>query len=649
MLNRKRKLIVDESDEETGDSDLNVSIPTDFLGPSNSVGPSHGRDSLEYHRPLTILPSPELELVGNRGGPASGSGEDHSYGGVGVSKEVGDGEGSSSEPSGPSRKRNLGHRVEADSYPIDFIACATTPTDLFKLRNLYNIPEEVLLVVSGKGDVPSRPPKGYVTMHLESFRLGARLPLQCYFAKILGGIHLAPGQLHPNGWRVLSAMFVLWERCGSEEPSLVEVKHLYQLQSSPKEAGWYYFMSNLQKGNRSLSFLLHVRIGRINSSLLEETGVQQSESWGLVKDFEDRPLLQVEIALVNASTCQDLLSPTNLVGSGLVDIAVGMNNKILSSMTRKRGRAPNRSSNPPISSKKVSVGPSKASVPALPPPPPRKSGGEKSTDKSSEVSTYSGDRSSPLPARDQGDYLTPYKRDYGKLVGPKMVQDIESMNLSELAGSVQRVSFKLTTIVSCYKNRITRHDKTLQADNQDLKKRVESADRLKEKIAVAESTSSKLEGELADLKSGLQATQSERDTLRTALEGEIKCLSEQLAEEKGKSADMDDRLDAEYDSGISFSYKCILSVLKEEYPELDMSKLEAGVQRYMAEIGQVDKEQGEQDQVEAPLDGMQEGEAGGRAFEVGQGSMPPPLSVADLPPPKITNPSPAEAVDPPNP
>ena len=128
----------------------------------------------------------------------------------------------------------------------------------------------------------------------------------------------------------------------------------------------------------------------------------------MIEGLEDRPLLQVETALVNASTCQDLLSPINLVGSRLVDIAAGMDNKILSAMSRNRGRAPSSSSNPLPPPKKVSVGPSKASVLTLPPPPPRKSAREKTTDKSSEVSTRSGDRSSPLPARDQGDYLSPY-------------------------------------------------------------------------------------------------------------------------------------------------------------------------------------------------------------------------------------------------
>ena len=187
----------------------------------------------------------------------------------------------------------------------------------------------------------------------------------------------------------------------------------------------------LQRGSRSPSFLLHVKIKRTKFFLLEEIGVQQpgrlvviftfqrifspqvvhfclysysnchllgsltlfaiSELWGLIEGLEDKPLLQVETTLVNASTCQDLLSPTNLVGSCLVDVAAGMDNKILSTMTRKRGRAPSSFSNAPPPSKKTNVGPPKTSAPALPPPPPRKNGGEKVSDKSPEVSIHLGD------------------------------------------------------------------------------------------------------------------------------------------------------------------------------------------------------------------------------------------------------------------
>ena len=204
----------------------------------------------------------------------------------------------------------------------------------------------------------------------------------------------------------------------------------------------------LRRGSQLPTSPARVKIEKINSSLLEEIGVQHyvrwvviftfqrilspqvvhflpiffsnchlsgsltlfvfSELWGLVKDLEERPLFQVETALVNASTCQDLLLSTNLVSSGLVDVAVGMDNKIFSAMSRKRGWAPSSFSNPPPPPKKTSIGPSKALVPALPPPPPRKCSGERTSAKSPEVSIHSGDRSSLLPPRDQGDYLTSY-------------------------------------------------------------------------------------------------------------------------------------------------------------------------------------------------------------------------------------------------
>ena len=50
--------------------------------------------------------------------------------------------------------------------------------------------------------------------------------------------------------------------------------------------------------------------------------------------------------------------------------------------------------------------------------------------------------------------------------------------------------------------------------------------------------------------------------------------------------------------------------------------------------------------MEAPLDMVHEGEAGGCAFEVGQGSVLPPPGIADLPPPEIADPLPSEVVDP---
>ncbi|KAL9422549.1 hypothetical protein AB3S75_034762 [Citrus x aurantiifolia] len=124
------------------------------------------------------------------------------------------------------------------------MTCTTTFDELSDLRLRYSIPGEIPLRVPGKNDTPSRPPRGYVTLFLESFKYGLRCPLQPYFARILNGLNLAPGQLNPNGWRVLSGLFILWDRCCQSEPTVDEVKHLYQLKSSPKDVGWYYFQSS---------------------------------------------------------------------------------------------------------------------------------------------------------------------------------------------------------------------------------------------------------------------------------------------------------------------------------------------------------------------------------------------------------------------
>ena len=96
MSNRKRKLIVDESDEEVEDSYPNLLRATGPPYPSSSVSPSYNWDTPEYPRPRVILSSPNFEPMGNRGGQTSGSGENHSPEGAEVLEEEGDGEENSS-------------------------------------------------------------------------------------------------------------------------------------------------------------------------------------------------------------------------------------------------------------------------------------------------------------------------------------------------------------------------------------------------------------------------------------------------------------------------------------------------------------------------------------------------------------------------
>lgn len=105
---------------------------------------------------------------------------------------------SSSEES-KSKRTKISHRTEAESYPIDFMDCETPYEDLHRLRMEYHILDDIVLRIPGKGDIPSHPPKGFVTLYLKCFMLGVRLSLQPYFANILGELNLSPSQLNPNG------------------------------------------------------------------------------------------------------------------------------------------------------------------------------------------------------------------------------------------------------------------------------------------------------------------------------------------------------------------------------------------------------------------------------------------------------------------
>lgn len=124
---------------------------------------------------------------------------------------------SSSEESQPT-KTKISHRTEAELYPIDLMDCEATQEDLDRLRMEYRISDDIELKIHGKSNTPSHPPRGYVTLYLECFRLGVRLPLQPYFIKVLGKLKLSLGQLNPNGWRVLFGLYVqVWDGCALRE------------------------------------------------------------------------------------------------------------------------------------------------------------------------------------------------------------------------------------------------------------------------------------------------------------------------------------------------------------------------------------------------------------------------------------------------
>ncbi|XP_024036826.1 uncharacterized protein LOC112096864 [Citrus clementina] len=145
--------------------------------------------------------SPQTTSTSGSSGEEGSSGSENT-----LSEDQGgdSGEGSSPGTLRPEGRSTVGGRALSRDYDIDYMTCTTTFVELNDLRLRYSIPSEIPLKIPGKKDTPSRPPRGYVTLFLESFKFGLRCPLQPYFAWILNGLSLAPGQLNPNGWRVLS-------------------------------------------------------------------------------------------------------------------------------------------------------------------------------------------------------------------------------------------------------------------------------------------------------------------------------------------------------------------------------------------------------------------------------------------------------------
>ncbi|XP_024047971.1 uncharacterized protein LOC112101545 [Citrus clementina] len=231
-MSKGKKKVIEVDDDELdflpsllADPTFDPGIPLEPIRPS--IGTSARRNS------------PEATTLNSDDDGSSGSEDTLSEDPGGNSGKV-----SSPEVSRPKKKRKIGGRALSEHYAIDLMTCMTTVEDLVELQAEYDIPDDIPLRISGKKDTPSRLLRGYVTLFLESFKFGMRLPLQPYFVQMLRGLHLAPGQLNPNGWRVLSGLFILWSRCCQKEPMVKEVKHLYQLKSSPKNASWYYFISN---------------------------------------------------------------------------------------------------------------------------------------------------------------------------------------------------------------------------------------------------------------------------------------------------------------------------------------------------------------------------------------------------------------------
>ena len=81
--------------------------------------------------------------------------------------------------------------------------------------------------------------------------VGAILPLHPYFQGVADYFDICPFQLSPNGYRVRSALYILYKCKGWGEPSPHKANYLFDLKSNPGH------------NNTSFFYLIHQETGRI--------------------------------------------------------------------------------------------------------------------------------------------------------------------------------------------------------------------------------------------------------------------------------------------------------------------------------------------------------------------------------------------------
>ena len=76
----------------------------------------------------------------------------------------------------------------------------------------------------------------------QNIRAGATLPLHPYFRVVVDYFDICPFQITPNGYRVLSALYILYYFKRWGVPSPHEINYLFDLKSNPKQNNMGFFI-----------------------------------------------------------------------------------------------------------------------------------------------------------------------------------------------------------------------------------------------------------------------------------------------------------------------------------------------------------------------------------------------------------------------
>ena len=106
-----------------------------------------------------------------------------------------------------------------------------TQDDIDRMRRRYQIPEDVVLRIPDSDERACCPKYvGDVAFYEADLKAGLRFPMQPVERELLDFLGLAPGQINPNGWRMIITCMVMWRVTsnGSEDLTVDEFLFCYE-------------------------------------------------------------------------------------------------------------------------------------------------------------------------------------------------------------------------------------------------------------------------------------------------------------------------------------------------------------------------------------------------------------------------------------
>lgn len=103
-------------------------------------------------------------------------------------------------------------QAEPDHWHTKADRSTVSATDLEAMREKYQVPAEIELLLPTSTERPSDARPGKFALYEEALKGGLRLPLPQVVVDVLNRLEVAPGQLMPNAWKILLACASAWPK-----------------------------------------------------------------------------------------------------------------------------------------------------------------------------------------------------------------------------------------------------------------------------------------------------------------------------------------------------------------------------------------------------------------------------------------------------